>query len=231
MYVESTPAAGATLTFAAATRGGGGAAIGLLIGVRIASVGGSGNAGLTADIKGAPSNSVSVAIGDTGGITVGRNNSVGTLSDATGTGLTAGDRFVWVDIPTAMLAGTNPTVYQGSLSDAWNAVTMTGADSPAGTANDMNGAITLTLGPSAVGNWGVGPVYVWRGANRPTTAAAARDVALGGASAASYTGLCFAAPLVMNFVDFVSNVPGSNAGGRLNGASVGARRRTRSRRR
>lgn len=220
MFYEAKPNAGATLTFAARTRGGGGAAIGVLYTVRLASTAGAANDALTIDIDGASGHSVNIDMTDDGGISVRRYNTAAGSSRSTGTITPAATLYVWVDLPATMLTGTNATVY--TFTDAaTTAITVTGATSPAGTANDISGIATISIGAGTKGHWKIERVYVFQGADRPDTAAEARAIAFGDTAATAYTGLVFSAELTNDYSESVGSATGTSSGGMLDGPTCG----------
>jgi hypothetical protein len=222
MFYEIDPNDGASLTFSARTRGGGGAAVGLLMKIRAGSYAGLGGGGITIDINGATGNAFDVTLADgaASNLTVSRHNTSAGSSNTLGTVTQTGEFWLWVDAPTNVLTGSLPTAYTFT-TDTTTAVTMGGADSPAGTANDIDGSITLTITASTAGHWKVESVYLFQGADRPDTQAEARAVALGEALASGYTGLAFSAELIGSYDDTIGSVAGTNSGGMLSGYPIG----------
>lgn len=228
MFFEQAPGSGASITWAARTRGGSGQSVAVLVRVRVASVSGAANTSLLIDSDGASGTAWDFDITDDGAISVSRHNSAGGSSRSSGSGLSAGLQWIWVDMPTSMLTGTNATVYS-SGSGAWAAVSMSGATSPGGTANDLNGASVMTLGADGEGDWKSGPLYVWTSAARPDTPEKALEIINGTRSPESYSGLVFAASLSRTSFDSVGAALGTIVTGRFDGGGLRSRGRLRGR--
>jgi head-tail adaptor len=224
MLYEDSPNRGATLTFAPRTRGGGNAAVGVILRLRVGSVSGLGNGGFSFVIGGASGQSVHVSMSDqaSANLSVIRHNTGAGSSNTFGTVTAAGISYLWVDMPTTVLSGSLPTVYSDA-SGSWDAVSMSGADSPGGTANDLDGSAVLTITNDTAGHWQVERVYVFQGTDRPDSAAEARAVALGTTAATAYTGLVFSAPLLSDYIETVGSATGTSSDGTLDGPLSGGR--------
>lgn len=228
MFFEQTPGGGASITWAARTRGGGGQSVGVLVRVRVASVDGAGNGGISIISDGEAETSWDLDVLDDGAISVSRHNDAGGSSRGAGSGLSAGLQWLWIDLPNSMLTGTNATVYS-SGSGSWAAVSMAGATSPGGIANDLDGASVMTIGADGEGDWKVGPLYVWTSAARPDTPAKALAIINGTQVPESYAGLVFASDLSRTSFDSVGAVLGTIVTGRFDGGGLRSRGRSRGR--
>lgn len=224
MYRERTPGTGATLTFPARTRGGGDQNLTFLLRTIIPSVSGAGDVGVSIDIAGAVGGGVAISVSDQGVVGVDRYASDGiTVSSSSGSGLVVSPEGltrpidIYVSVPKAMLAGTQATVYHNGAADgSWAALSMSGATSPGGTANDLNGAMVLTLGDTSAGNWRVSRVMGWQGALSPTRNQCF-DIAAGLTDPTSFLGMFANARLEANLVDERAGVAGTNVGGTVGG--------------
>lgn len=217
MYLATNDAVGAFVQWTGQTRGGGSQPVGFLIEFVAGSVSGGGDLGVRVEVEGSGTGGAKVWIIDDGSVSVSRLNSTGgTSTSASSAGVLSagGPWWLWVDMPTAMLTGTNPTVWHNS-GGSWQSVTVSGATSPGGSADDLTGVITANIGDTGAGVWKFGNVIIFQGVDRPTNAAMARAVALNAnpvAQALQYTGCCFAWS-ANNLEDSKFSVNGSNTGG------------------
>lgn len=217
MYRATNDASGAFIQWFSQARGGGSQPVGFLIEFVAGSVSGSTESAVTVEALGSGTGGARVIVYDNGSVEVSRISSTGSTSSSSSSAsvLSAGGpSWLWVDIPTAMLSGTNPTVYHNS-GGSWEALSMTGATSPGGSADDLNGVLSATIGDNGAGVWKFGNVIVFQGLDRPTNASAARAVALNANPVAQgllYTGCCFAWS-ANDLEDDKFNVNGSNTGG------------------
>jgi hypothetical protein len=192
---------GANITWGAQARGGGNQPVAILMQFREpAELVGGGE--LEIQANGSGSGYVRLSVKSDGSIAVLRRGVLSSgASVATAAGVLGhpGDRWLWADLPTAILTGTNPTLYYDGTG-AWSAQSPTGATNVGGEADDLNTSVAATIyatgeEPLPLPAWGIGRLFVFQGEARPPDAAAARNVALAAnpvAAALAYTGCCFA---------------------------------------